>query len=136
MSQSLQRFRDAQEEAYDRALGELKTGRKTSHWIWYIFPQIRGLGRSTVAQYYEIQDREEALAYWEDPILSGRLKELCHVLLGLEGSAEEIMGFPDNLKLRSCMTLFWLISGEQIFMDVLDKFYGGKMDEFTKKKLL
>lgn len=135
MEFTLDRFRSAQESGYETALREIQSGRKQSHWIWFIFPQIRGLGRSAVAQYYEIQSREEAAAYWNDPVLSCRLAEISGELLKLEGSIEEIMGFPDNLKLRSCMTLFYLVSGERVFKDVLDRFFAGKMDDYTVKKL-
>ena len=136
MEFTLERFKSAQEEAYGRALQEIKSGRKQSHWMWYIFPQIRGLGRSSVAQYYEIQDREEAIAYWEDPLLSVRLVEISRELLKRNDSAEQILGLPDNLKLRSSMTLFWLVTGEPVFKEVLDKFYGGTLDAFTQRKLM
>lgn len=135
MEFTLERFRNAQETAYEVALREIRSGRKQSHWIWFIFPQYRGLGRSPVAQYYEIQSREEAVAYWNDPVLSRRLAEISAALLNLEDSIEQIMGFPDNLKLRSCMTLFWLVSGEQVFQAVLDRFFDGKMDEYTVEQL-
>ena len=135
MEFTLGRFHSAQETAYEVALREIRSGRKQSHWIWFIFPQYRGLGRSPVAQYYEIQSREEAVAYWNDPVLSRRLTEISRELLKLEGPIEGIMGFPDNLKLRSSMTLFYLISGEQVFLDVLDRFYGGTMDGYTVKEL-
>ncbi len=135
MEFTLERFHSAQETAYEVALREIRSGRKQSHWIWFIFPQYRGLGRSPVAQYYEIQSREEAVAYWNDPVLSRRLAEISAALLNLEDSIEQIMGFPDNLKLRSCMTLFWLVSGEQVFQAVLDRFFDGKMDEYTVEQL-
>ncbi|MBR5125741.1 MAG: DUF1810 domain-containing protein [Oscillospiraceae bacterium] len=135
MEFTLERFHSAQETAYEVALREIRSGRKQSHWIWFIFPQYRGLGRSPVAQYYEIQSREEAVAYWNDPVLSRRLAEISAALLNLEGSIEQIMGFPDNLKLRSCMTLFWLVSGEQVFQAVLDRFFDGKTDEYTVEQL-
>lgn len=136
MEFSLERFKSAQEEAYGRALQEIRAGRKQSHWMWYIFPQIRGLGRSSVSQYYGIQDRAEAIAYWNDPLLSERLVEISRELLKLEGSAEQILGFPDNLKLRSSMTLFWLVTGEPVFKAVLDRFYEGKPDPATQRKLM
>ena len=135
MEFTLERFHSAQETAYEVALREIRSGRKQSHWIWFIFPQYRGLGQSPVAQYYEIQSREEAVAYWNDPVLSRRLAEISAALLNLEGSIEQIMGFPDNLKLRSCMTLFWLVSGEQVFQAVLDRFFDGKTDEYTVEQL-
>ena len=135
MDYSLERFRSAHADSYDIALREIRAGRKVSHWMWYIFPQIQGLGRSPTAMYYEIQSRAEAIAYWNDPVLRSHMVEICRELLKLDGSIEWIMGWPDNLKLRSCMTLFCLITGEEIFKDVLDKFYAGSMDEYTLHKL-
>ena len=135
MEFSLDRFRSAHEGSYETALQEIKAGRKQSHWMWYIFPQIHGLGHSTMAMYYEIQSKTEAVEYWNDPVLRSHMEEICQELLKLEGSIDWIMGYPDNLKLRSCMTLFWLVTGEQLFKDVLDKFYGGKLDEYTVQKL-
>lgn len=135
MEFSLDRFRSAHEGSYETALQEIKAGRKQSHWMWYIFPQLHGLGHSTMAMYYEIQSKTEAVEYWNDPVLRSHMEEICQELLKLEGSIDWIMGYPDNLKLRSCMTLFWLVTGEQLFKDVLDKFYGGELDEYTVQKL-
>lgn len=135
MEFSLDRFRSAHANYYETALQEIKAGRKQSHWMWYIFPQIHGLGHSTMAMYYEIQSKTEAVEYWNDPVLRSHMEEICQELLKLEGSIDWIMGYPDNLKLRSCMTLFWLVTGEQLFKDVLDKFYGGELDEYTVQKL-
>lgn len=135
MEFSLDRFRSAHASYYETALQEIKAGRKQSHWMWYIFPQIHGLGHSTMAMYYEIQSKTEAVEYWNDPVLRSHMEEICQELLKLEGSIDWIMGYPDNLKLRSCMTLFWLVTGEQLFKDVLDKFYGGELDEYTVQKL-
>lgn len=135
MEFSLDRFRSAHDGSYEIALQEIKDGRKQSHWMWYIFPQIQGLGHSTMAMYYEIQSKAEAMAYWNDPVLRSHMVEICQELLKLEGSIDWIMGYPDNLKLRSCMTLFWLVTGEPLFKDVLDKFYGGSLDEFTVRKM-
>lgn len=132
---TLERFRKANEESYETALAEIRSGRKRSHWIWYIFPQIQGLGHSAVAQYYAIQSAAEAKAYWNDPVLSAHLVEISSELLKQDGAVETIMGYPDNLKLRSCMTLFFLISGDSIFRQVLDKFYDGSMDDETEKIL-
>ena len=120
---------------YERALEEIRSGRKRSHWMWYIFPQLDGLGTSDTARYYAIRDREEALRYWEDPVLRERLLEITGALLELEGPAWEIMGYPDDLKLRSCMTLFWLVTGEPLFKGVLDRFFGGEPDPCTVRKL-
>ena len=131
----LERFVTAQQQDYETALREIREGRKRSHWMWYIFPQIRGLGHSTMAMYYEIQSKSEAIEYWNDPVLRSHMVEICQELLKLEGSIDWIMGYPDNLKLRSCMTLFWLVTGEQLFKDVLDKFYGGELDDYTVQKL-
>lgn len=135
MELTLDRFRTAHAESYETALAEIRSGRKQSHWIWYIFPQIQGLGRSAVAQYYEIQGREEAIAYWNDSVLSRHLVEISEALLKLDDPIESIMGFPDNAKLRSCMTLFYLVSAEQVFKDVLDKFFDGSLDDYTKEKI-
>lgn len=135
MEFSLDRFRSAHEGSYETALQEIKAGRKQSHWMWYIFPQIHGLGHSTMAMYYEIQSKTEAVEYWNDPVLRSHMEEICQELLKLGGSIDWIMGYPDNLKLHSCMTLFWLVTGEQLFKDVLDKFYGGELDEYTVQKL-
>lgn len=135
MEFSLDRFRSAQEGSYETALQEIKSGRKQSHWMWYVFPQIRGLGHSTMAMYYEIQSREEAEQYWADSVLSARLREISRELLKQNDSIDRILGYPDNLKLRSSMTLFYLVTRETLFKEVLDKFYGGKLDEYTVQKL-
>lgn len=136
MEFSLDRFRSVHDNYYEIALQEFKSGRKQSHWMWYIFPQILGLGHSTMAMYYAIQSREETVAYWEDSVLRSHMTEICQVLLTLDDSIDHIMGYPDNLKLRSCMTLFWLITKEPIFRAVLDKFYGGGLDAYTLQKLV
>ena len=135
MEFSLDRFRSAHASYYETALQEIKAGRKQSHWMWYIFPQIQGLGHSTMAMYYEIQSKTEAVEYWNDPVLRSHMEEICQELLKMEGSIDWIMGYPDNLKLRSCMTLFWLVTNESIFKEVLDKFYAGSLDEFTVNKI-
>ena len=135
MEFTLDRFRSAHTESYETALREIKNGRKETHWIWFIFPQIQGLGHSAVAMYYEIQNKAEAAEYWNDTILRSHMIEICQELLKLNGSIDWILGYPDNLKLRSCMTLFWLLTKEPIFKDVLDKFYGGELDEYTVQKL-
>ena len=109
MSYDLSRFHRAQPRDYDQALSEIRAGRKRSHWIWYIFPQIQGLGYSSTAQFYAIQDLSEAKAYLADPVLRERLLEISGALLGLESSdPSAVMGYPDDLKLRSSMTLFAL----------------------------
>ena len=135
MELTLERFRSAHAESYAAALWEIKAGRKEGHWIWYIFPQIQGLGYSNRAVYYAIRNKAEALAYWNDPVLSGHLVEITRELLKLDNTIDRIVGYPDNLKIRSSMTLFWLVTGEPIFKDVLDKFYHGELDEYTRKKV-
>ena len=134
---SLERFLKAQEGDYEIALSEIRAGRKQSHWIWYIFPQIKGLGRSGTSEYYGIDGMAEAKAYLENPILRGRLIEISEALLGLASDdADDVMGFPDNLKLRSSMTLFALADPDgKVFQKVLDKFFGGEMDERTMELL-
>ncbi|WP_294158510.1 DUF1810 domain-containing protein [uncultured Selenomonas sp.] len=133
----LERFLKAQEGDYEIALSEIRAGRKRSHWIWYIFPQLKGLGRSGTSEYYGISGMEEAKAYLENPVLCGRLVEISEALLGLESNdADDVMGFPDNLKLRSSMTLFALAEPEcKVFQKVLDKFFDGAMDERTVELL-
>ena len=129
---TLNRFLTAQERSYDAALAEIKAGRKRTHWMWYIFPQIAGLGMSSTAQYYSIQDRLEAEEYMEHPMLGARLLEISRALLTLESSdATAVMGYPDDLKLRSCMTLFAQVSDDPVFEAVLDKFFGGRPDSRT-----
>jgi len=130
-SYHLERFVEAQEGSYAGALGELRRGRKASHWIWYVFPQVAGLGRSFLAEKYAIQSREEAEAYLGHPVLGARLVECAEALLGVEGkSVEEIMGYPDHLKLCSSMTLFAAVSPEgSVFGKVLERYYWGRVDE-------
>ena len=135
MEFSLDRFRSAHAGYYETALQELRTGRKQSHWMWYIFPQIQGLGHSTMAMYYAIQSSGEAVAYWNDPLLRSHMVEICQELLKLEDSIDRIMGYPDNLKLRSCMTLFWFVTEEPLFKTVLDQFFDGSPDSYTINKL-
>ena len=129
----LSRFLKAQQYDYDQALKEIRSGRKRSHWMWYIFPQIQGLGFSSTAQYYAIRDLAEAKEYLAHPVLGERLKEISSALLELEGlSASEIFGYPDDLKLRSSMTLFRLADLDcDIFEKVLEKYYDGKPDDRT-----
>ncbi len=132
---SLDRFVKAQEKMYPIAMKEIKEGKKRSHWMWYIFPQLRGLGRSSIAHVYGISGLEEAQAYLEHPWLSGRLYELCVALLHhKDKSAYEIFGSIDTIKLKSSMTLFALASEEYSFFDqVLECFFDGEMDELTVK---
>ena len=128
----LERFLEAQEMDYGRALSEIHDGQKRGHWIWYIFPQIKGLGHSYNSEFYGISGTEEAKAYLIHPLLGQRLREITSALLNCENpSASDILGYPDDLKVRSCMTLFDLVSPNDIFNDVLDKYYEGKRCEKT-----
>lgn len=137
MDYDLERFVKAQAYDYDAALREIRGGRKRSHWMWYIFPQLRGLGFSSTAQYYGIRDLEEAKAYMAHPVLGPRLAEISEALLGLDTcDPSAVMGYPDDLKLRSCMTLFALAAPEQpVFGRVLEKYYAGRRDERTLELL-
>ena len=134
---SLQRFLDAQKESYDQALGEIRNGKKRTHWIWYIFPQIQGLGFSETSKYYAIKDVQEAGDFMRDPVLGSRLVRICRTLLALPGkNAHEIFGSPDDLKLKSSMTLFVMLeNSDPVFQSVLDKFFNGEMDHRTRELL-
>ena len=129
----LQRFLTAQEPVYDRALAELRAGQKRSHWMWYIFPQCHGLGFSATSRLYAIQSPEEAKAYLEHPVLGERLRECVATLLQVEGrSAREIMGAPDDAKLKSSATLFAAVSpAGSLFEQLLEKYFDGEWDEQT-----
>ena len=135
---SLSRFLDAQKNVYEKALGEIRMGSKSSHWMWFIFPQIKGLGKSDIAEYYSIENLDEAKAYLSNDILRERLLEISEALLNLESNDPTvILGFPDDLKLKSSMTLFALADPSyHIFQAVLDKFYDGKQDTATRKIVL
>lgn len=129
---SLERFIKAQEYDYEIALAEMKSGRKRSHWMWYIFPPIKGLGYSSTAQYYAIQDKAEAISYLQHSVLGTRLVEICEVLLALEcDDPHIILGYPDDMKLKSSMTLFSLVSEKEVFQKVLEKFFAGETDQRT-----
>lgn len=130
---NLKRFTDAQKLSYQTALSEIKNGRKRSHWMWYIFPQIRGLGFSETSRFYGIQDLKEAQDYLNDPLLGNRLIEICEVLSELKSNDPyQIFGSPDDVKLKSSMTLFAALPNTNpIFQAVLDKFFGGKKDTQT-----
>lgn len=133
----LSRFESAHHRDYNKALGEIKNGRKTSHWMWYIFPQIHGLGFSSTAQFYAIRSLEEAVAFLDDPYLGGNLIEISTALLALEtNNPTKVFGFPDDLKLKSSMTLFKFAShGPSVFDAVLEKYYNGTIDLQTKQIL-
>jgi uncharacterized protein (DUF1810 family) len=130
---SLQRFVDAQAGVVDDVCAELRAGCKQSHWMWFIFPQLRGLGHSAMAQHYGIANRAEALAYWQHPLLGLRLKQCMQLLLAHQGlSAQDMLGTIDALKLRSCATLFAAVAPQEpVFGAVLQRFYGGVADERT-----
>ena len=129
----LDKFVSAQARDYDTALAEIRSGCKRSHLMWYIFPQLQGLGFSSTAQYYGIRDLEQAKDYMAHPVLGPRLVEISGALLSLPGSnPSAVMGYPDDLKLCSCMTLFELAApDEPVFARVLEKYYGGRRDRMT-----
>lgn len=133
----LKRFLDAQQRDYATALTEIKAGRKRSHWMWYIFPQIAGLGYSEMAQRYGIKDRDEAIGYLAHPVLGKRLIEISQALLTNGSSnATQVMGTPDDMKLRSSMTLFALLPGtDPVFEAVLKKYFQGEKDKATLQLL-
>ena len=133
----LNRFVSAQEGSYQQALSELKRGRKQSHWMWYVFPQLDGLGSSPTAKFYSIKSEDEARAYLEHPVLGPRLAECAEAILAIDGeSATAILGSPDDLKLKSCATLFARVSAPgSVFERILDKFYAGERDAATLRLL-
>jgi uncharacterized protein (DUF1810 family) len=133
----LSRFVEAQEDDYDRALAEIRGGRKRSHWMWYVFPQYDGLGFSSISRRYAIKSLAEAEAYLRHPVLGPRLVACAEAALGVEGrSASEIFGSPDDLKLRSCATLFARVSPPgSVFERLLEKFYQGRPDDRTLRLL-
>ena len=132
---NLQRFVDAQWPVYERVCRELRQGRKQSHWMWFIFPQIKGIGRSEMAQKFAISSPEEAEAFLAHPILGPRLQECSRIVADLEGrSVEDIFGYPDDMKFRSSMTLFAHAASDkdkEIFQRCLDKYFGGEPDRLT-----
>ncbi|GAC1416992.1 MAG: DUF1810 domain-containing protein [Acidobacteriaceae bacterium] len=131
---NLKRFLEAQESVYKRVLRELRVGRKVSHWMWFIFPQIEGLGSSSIARLYAISGREEALAFVAHPVLGSRLKE-CAELVNFAApgkTLDDIFGYPDNLKFRSSMTLFHAVAPEEpAFARAIERFAGGEPDART-----
>ena len=134
---NLQRFVDAQNPFYAQVCSELRAGRKSTHWMWFIFPQIQGLGYSPLARKFAISSVGEAKAYLEHAILGARLRECCRLVNQVEGrSIEEIFGYPDDLKFRSSMTLFaHATSDDQIFRDALKKYCNGEDDPSTLERL-
>jgi uncharacterized protein (DUF1810 family) len=133
----LQRFVDAQRPVYAHALGELEQGCKTSHWMWFVFPQIAGLGFSPMAQHFAISGLDEARAYLADPVLGARLVECVGTVMGIDGrSALEIFGEPDDMKFRSSLTLFAAAAPDQpVFAAALDRYFSGEADPLTLEKL-
>lgn len=133
----LQRFLDAQQDVYEQALAEVKNGRKCSHWIWYIFPQLKGLGMSDKSLYYGIDSIREAEDYLAHPILGKRLREITLALLRLkEKSAQDIFGSLDAMKILSCMTLFNEVASDDLFLQVINQYFQGESDEITKNMLI
>jgi uncharacterized protein (DUF1810 family) len=134
---NLNRFTSAQEGTYNRALAELKNGEKRTHWMWFIFPQIDGLGFSSTSKYYAIKSIEEAQHFLSHPVLGKRLLECAETVLAIEGrSVSEIFGYPDDMKLKSCMTLFVSVSdAHPVFVRVLDKYFNGENDARTLQLL-
>jgi uncharacterized protein (DUF1810 family) len=133
----LERFVTAQKVDYDQALSELRAGRKRSHWMWYVFPQFAGLGKSEIAHFYAIKSIEEAKAYLMHPLLGPRLTECCEALLAIEGrAANEILGFPADLKLCSSATLFDKVAGpESPFQRIIARYFDGRPDPHTLELL-
>ncbi len=132
----LERFVAAQSRSYESALAELRAGAKRSHWIWFVFPQISGLGRSQTAQRYAIDSLDEARAYLEHPLLGERLRECTRAVLQVEGrTAAAIFGYPDWLKFRSCMTLFDAVAPGDVFGEAIDRYFDGERDPLTMARL-
>jgi len=133
----LQRFLDAQAPIYARVVAELRRGQKQTHWMWFVFPQLAGLGHSAMAQRFAIASREEAVAYLGHGVLGPRLRECTALVTAVEGrTAREILGSPDDLKFQSSMTLYGAVSSDPEFSAAIAKFYGGKPDQRTLDLLL
>jgi len=133
---NLKRFQEAQAAAYARVCEELRNGEKSSHWMWFIFPQIRGLGRSPMAERFAIGSLDEARAYLGHAVLGRRLRECTELVNGFEGrTASEIFGFPDDLKFHSSMTLFAKAGDDPVFRRAIEKYFAGKMDSGTLERI-
>jgi len=134
---NLNRFLIAQEKVYDTALAELRSGEKRTHWMWFIFPQIEGLGYTPTSKYYAIKNLEEARQYLDHPVLGPRLLECSEAVLTVQGfTASDIFGYPDYLKLKSSMTLFSSVADQDsVFVRILDKYYDGERDTTTAELL-
>lgn len=129
---NINRFVDMHKLNYEVALQEIKNGYKRSHWMWYIFPQLKDLGRSSTSEFYGIENIDEVKEYMENDYLKNNMLEICNELLKQEGDIKYIMGYPDYLKLNSCMTLFeYVFPKEKVFSKIIDKFYKGKRDDIT-----
>jgi uncharacterized protein (DUF1810 family) len=133
----LQRFVDAQGGVFEQVCSELREGRKRSHWMWFIFPQIKGLGSSPMAVRFAISSLAEARAYLDHAVLGPRLRECCEIVVGVAGrSVDEIFGYPDDLKFHSSITLFAKAAVEnRVFLDALEKYFGGELDRATVERL-
>ena len=133
----LERFVNAQQRVYDDVLAELRAGRKRSHWMWFVFPQLAGLGRSEMAQRYALASLDEAAAYLAHPVLGDRLRECAALVLATsDATVDEIFGHPDNMKFHSSMTLFAAVPGaDSVFSQNLDKYFGGARDALTLSRL-
>lgn len=133
----LERFVEAQDPVYASVCAELRSGRKSTHWMWFVFPQLRGLGRSDASRYYGLGSRAEAAAYLAHPLLGARLRETTRLALAADTeSATELFGSPDDLKFRSSMTLFAEVArGEPLFREALEKYFGGVADARTRQLL-
>jgi uncharacterized protein (DUF1810 family) len=131
--ESLNHFIDAQDEyGFISILEEIRIGQKTGHWMWFVFPQLRGLGQSERSQYFGLTSLEDAKAYWEHPVLGLRLRESCKSILSSGKTAEDIFGLIDTLKLHSCLTLFNMIADkEPMISNLLERFYSGQLDQKT-----
>jgi uncharacterized protein (DUF1810 family) len=134
---NLQRFVDAQAPVYERVRDELRQGQKQSHWMWFVFPQIEGLGSSPMARKFAISSRAEAKAYLDHPVLGPRLRDCTQIVTSVQGrSINEILGYPDDLKFQSSMTLFaGVTTDNKDFVNALNKFYGGALDQATLVRL-
>jgi uncharacterized protein (DUF1810 family) len=134
---NLERFVESQNPVYDQVCTELQNGRKDSHWMWFVFPQLRGLGHSQTAAFFGIASREEAEAYLNHPVLGPRLLECTQLVNSIEGrSIEQIFGYPDYLKFKSSMSLFACVAPDcRFFQDALDKYFGGEFDHLTVKQI-
>ena len=133
---NLERFIEAQKTSFEIALSEIKMGRKKSHWMWYIFPQVQGLGFSETSKFYAIKNIDEARAFLDHPLLGERLLRICNELLNLQSNnAHNILGSPDDLKLQSSMTLFSSLNINPVFQKVLEKFFSGIEDDKTLEKI-